>query len=279
MKIYIVDDDINIVKILENIIIDKKLGTIIGHSYDGAIAYNEILEKKPDIVLVDYLMPNIDGATLTKNIRKINQDIYFIIISKISDKEMIAQSYESGVEFYINKPINMIEVQKVVRSVSEKIDMSRTISSIKGMINIDNKPLEYNKRDKKVMQIDNIKYILGNIGIFGEKGSNDIVKICSYIIQNENNSLKVDSVYSKLWSNKKVVKQRMRRAIIKGLRNIANAGIEDYMNDTFQRYSNTLYDFENVKLEMDYIRGKKSTGGKVSVSKFIENLLIQSTRV
>ncbi len=79
-----------------------------------------------------------------------------------------------------------------------------------------------------------------------------------------------------LSDNPKAMEQRVRRAINKGLINIASVGIEDYMNENFIRYSNSLYDFENVKAEMDYIRGKRDSGGKISVKRFIENMLLVS---
>lgn len=276
LKFYIVDDDINIVKILEDIVKDKNLGTVIGYSYDGDTALREIIEIKPDIVLVDYLMPNIDGASLTKEIRKNDPNVYFIIISQVSNKEMIAQSYISGVEFFISKPINIIEVERVIKSVSEKIKMTRTISSIKGVLEVTPKPKKVSIQNNE-KQIDKIKYILSNIGILGEKGSYDIIKICEYIMKNEDDNYTtydINKICKIIGGNPKIIKQRMRRAIMKGIRNIANAGIEDYMNDYFVKYSNSLFDFENVKAEMDYIRGKRHSGGKVNVVKFIENLMI-----
>lgn len=280
LKFYIVDDDINIVKILEDIIEDKKLGTVVGYSYDGDTALKDILEINPDIVLVDYLMPNRDGASLVKKIRGKNDDISFIIISQVCDKEMVAESYISGVEFFINKPINIIEVERVIRSVAEKIHMIRAISSIKGMLQIHSKPREINTIGKSE-QINRIECILSSIGILGEKGSYDIIKVCEYLIENEDSKYIIydfKEICSKLKENPKIMKQRMGRAIIKGIKNIANAGIEDYMNDCFVKYSNSLFDFENVKAEMDYIRGRRTSGGKVKVIKFIENLLIQSKR-
>lgn len=278
MKFYIVDDDINIVKILEGIIEDRGLGTVIGSAYDGHTAFKEIMELKPDIVLVDYLMPNKDGSRLTKEIKKINPEIYFIIISQVSDKEMIAESYTSGVEFFISKPINIIEIEKVIKSISEKIEMARAISNIKGMLQVHSKPTEVVK-PKKVNQINKIEYILSNIGILGEKGSYDILKICKYLIEEEDNKYIMrdfKETCKRFGENPKIIKQRIRRAAIKGIRNIANAGIEDYMNESFVKYSNSLFDFENVKAEMDYIRGRRASGGKVNVIKFIDNLLIQS---
>lgn len=281
MRFYIVDDDVNIVKILEDIIEDRELGTVVGCSYDGDTAFEEILDIKPDIVLIDYLMPNKDGASVTKEIHKVNPGIYFIIISQVSDKEMIAESYTSGIEFFITKPINIIEVEKVIKSVSEKIKMSRAISNIKGMLEVNSVPIKNNIL-KQEEQISAIKYILSNIGILGEKGSYDIIKICEYMIENENERYIIYDINKICWDlgeNPKIMKQRIRRAIMKGIRNIANTGIEDYMNECFVKYSNSLFDFENVKAEMDYIRGKRNYGGKVNVIKFIENILVQSKSI
>ena len=57
MNIYIVEDDPNIIRILEMIVMDKKLGEVIGSANDGIIALRDIEVLRPDIVLVDLLMP------------------------------------------------------------------------------------------------------------------------------------------------------------------------------------------------------------------------------
>ena len=61
MKIYLVDDDYAILTMLENIIIDYDLGMVIGKSFEGDIAVNEINALSPDIVIVDLLLPKVDG--------------------------------------------------------------------------------------------------------------------------------------------------------------------------------------------------------------------------
>ena len=70
------------------------------------------------------------------------------------------------------------------------------------------------------------------------------------------------------------MEQRIRRAIAQGMSNLAHLGIEDFMNDTFTRYSGSLFTIEEIKAEMDFVRGKRTRGGKVSVKKFIDGLLI-----
>ncbi|RKD34343.1 response regulator [Thermohalobacter berrensis] len=275
MKFYIVEDDMSIVKIIENIIEDYNLGEVLGYSLNGNDGVDEILSKRPDIVLVDLLMPDKDGIELVKDVRKSLEDIKFIMISQVSSKDLIGKAYNHGIEFFISKPINIIEVVNVVKNVSDKLKMEKTLNNIKATF----ENLDLNKRQfKGTNKLQNIRLVLSKIGIIGEKGAQDILDICKYLIDEKENSLnyKINEICNMLSSNPKAMEQRIRRAINKALVNLANLGIEDYMNDNFVRFSNSLFNFEDVKSEMDYIRGKKSTGGKISVKKFIDGLMFYS---
>ena len=65
----------------------------------------------------------------------------------------------------------------------------------------------------------------------------------------------------------KSMEQRIRRAATAGLINLAHLG-----NEIFTEYSNTLYNFEQVRREMDYIRGKSSKRGNVKIKHFLTTL-------
>ena len=82
----------------------------------------------------------------------------------------------------------------------------------------------------------------------------------------------------KVSDSPKNMEQRIRRAIAAGMSNIAHMGIEDFLNETFTAYSGTLFSFEEIKAEMDFIRGKKNYGGKVSIKKFIDGLMLEAER-
>ncbi|WP_027398988.1 DNA-binding domain-containing protein [Anaerovorax odorimutans] len=273
MKYYIVDDDVNIVKILTNIIEQKDIGEVVGYSYDGEKALKDIILKSPDIVFVDFLMPQKDGNSLVKEIKTIKPMINFIMISQISDKELISEVYKSGIEFFITKPINIIEVEKVTALVAEKIQMANLLSNIKEMFG-NTEIKEQSKPDK----LKEIKYLLNMLGMLGEKGTGDILLICEYLM-NKNSDYTHETIPEmciQINENPKILKQRIRRAIKKGLINMAYLGIEDFYNDIFQNYSNVFFDFESVKKEMDYVRKKSLAGGQVNIDKFIERLILQS---
>ena len=274
MKFYLVDDDLMVIKILENIIEEQRLGDVIGYSTDSTECVNEIIIKKPDIVLVDMLMPQKDGSMLVSEIKSKNEDIKFIMISQITTKNLISKAYNAGIEFFINKPINKIEVTNVIQKLADTIKMEKKFKIIEEMFVKAGGQQGTTQKD----QLYNVRHVFSKLGIMGEKGSEDIIKICEYMVRNNVRSFdfKVRDICDKLSDNPKAMEQRLRRAINKGLINIANVGIEDYMNDTFMRYSNSIYDFENVKAEMDYIRGKRKSGGKISVKRFIDNLILMS---
>ncbi|OPJ56375.1 response regulator [Alkalithermobacter paradoxus] len=275
MRFYIVDDDINIVKILENIIEDKNIGEVVGYSTSGLECVDDINFKKPDIIIVDLLMPGKDGIEVVEDIKSMNNTFKIIMISQVSSKDLIEQAYSKGIEFFISKPINIVEVVKVIENVIDKIKMEKTLGKIKNMFT--NLELKQDEESNK-SGTEKIRFILSKLGILGEIGSKDIINICEYLINSKQKmfNYKVSEICEKLSDNPKAMEQRIRRALNKGLTNIASLGIEDYMNEDFVSYSNTLYNFEDVRLQMDYIRNKNTYGGKVSIKKFIEGLLLHN---
>ena len=94
-----------------------------------------------------------------------------------------------------------------------------------------------------------INNILIELGIISEKGSQEIIKVAKYVMKKgiNLNNITIRELCSYFTDNPKSMEQRMRRAISIAITNIANLGIEDYMNDTFVQYSNSLFSFEQVQ--------------------------------
>jgi two-component system, response regulator YcbB len=276
MTFYLVDDDSSVLRVLENIIEEFDLGDVIGMAKDSEKALIQIPNLKPSIVVVDMLMPNMDGCALVKALKDGLPDTRFVMLSQVSSKNIISKAYDCGVEFFISKPVNQIEIRNVLGNIKEKLEMERTFKMIEGMFNKGDKHASINMPDQLSDQIKKIKMIFSKLGIMGEKGGEDLIQICSYMLENNLKTFdfKVRDICDELCDNPKAMEQRLRRAINRGLINLANLGIEDYMNENFIRFSSTLYDFENVKAEMDFIRGKRESGGKISVRKFIDNLIL-----
>ncbi|SKC39063.1 response regulator [Maledivibacter halophilus] len=286
---YIVDDDPGIRRILSNIIDNYRLGYVIGQAKDGKEAINEIEELIPDIALVDLLLPSADGIEIVKKIKNKNINTQLIMISEVTSKEMISDAYKSGIEFFINKPINVIEVVSIVENAIETLNLKKALTLIgKTMKNSNYRIFKDNTNNVENDIKEEIGKVFSDIGILGEAGSNDLMNIIK-IIADERKQLGVkfhkyraSDLYRKLNQkykdeNKpvvsvKAIEQRVRRVIQSSLENIASLGIEDYGNIKFEKYSTSLFDFTEVKRQMDYIRKKSSYRGKISVKKFIEGI-------
>ncbi len=72
---------------------------------------------------------------------------------------------------------------------------------------------------------------------------------------------------------RKVLFQRLRRAIRTGLANLANMYLDDMGDEIITEYANSLYEYKNVRTEMLFLQGKRSSGGKVSVQHFLNGLV------
>lgn len=279
MRIYIVEDDLAIINILEDIIETQNLGEVCGDCGGEPADILEVLRCRPDVVLVDFFMPIMDGVEFVKELRSINEKVKCIMISQVSSKELISKAYNAGIDFFINKPINLIEVTSVLKNVEKQIENERTLNNIRKMF-----MSEINQMTSPITKNDSygrkLKYILNRVGMSGEKGCPDIIKICEYLHSNQIpvSQLSVAQICEKVSDSPKNMEQRIRRAISAGMSNVAHMGIEDFMNETFTTYSGTLFPFEDVKAEMDFIRGKKKYGGKVSIKKFIDGLMLEADR-
>ena len=194
MKFYLIDDDKNVLHILKRIIRDRGLGEIAGTAENGVDALTDLPLINPDIVIVDLLMPEIDGITFVKRARSYAPDLTFIMLSQVASKDMIADAYSAGIEFYIHKPINSIEVESILRKVSESLTARRTLQQVQTIFQTQQnfvQPQGFINDTVEKPYIIRLKGILQKLGITGERGSKDIISLVDYLIQHNQ---KVDNV-------------------------------------------------------------------------------------
>lgn len=278
MKFYLIDDDKNVLNILKIIIQERRLGEICGTAQCGEDALDDFQQIVPDIVIVDLLMPEMDGITLVRRARRILPETAFIMLSQVSSKEMIAEAYENHVEFYIQKPINSVEVEAVIKKVTSSLNAARTLRRVQTIFN-EQFPQETSlavpQEPAEKDYVTQLKKILQKLGIMTEKGSRDIITLVQYLVENESEmeDITLNQLCKQFSDNPKSMEQRVRRTAGIGMVNLANLGLEDYSNETFVTYANSLYNFEQVRREMDYIRGKSTKRGNVKIKNFLNALM------
>lgn len=277
LDFYIIEDDISIVRILENIISEYNLGYIVGNSCNSDQIINDIYNLKPDIALVDFLLPYDDGLQIIRRIKGTNFKGKFVMISEVTTKNVISEAYKLGIENYINKPINVIEVVKVIEKIITNIKNERIIN----LLGIDMK----NEKNVLTNYTYKINQIYKDLGIIGQSGIKNLNAILKKIIKEKQNNryytynmyelyqfIVEENIDQGIAINVKTVEQRLRRLAITSIENIASIGIEDFSNYKFEKYSTSLFNYKDVKKEMDYLRGKSKYKGKINIKKFIEGI-------
>jgi len=274
MRIYIIEDDPSMISVLEDIIEREGLGQVCGRTEEGRTNLSEILALSPDLVLVDLLMPEKDGIQIVRELKERGCTSKFIMVSQVAAKEMIAKAYQAGIVFFVQKPINLIEIRQVAGTVIQQIKNERTLGNIQSMLGVQEPPPVF-PQGQETLWRQRLQYILSQLGMAGEKGAKDIVDICILLLREHETVSRVGlgALCGRLSDNPKSVEQRLRRAVERGLHHLANLGLEDYGNEVFHHYAARLFPFSEVRAEMAYIQ-KKGPRGKSNLRMFLDGLLL-----
>jgi DNA-binding NarL/FixJ family response regulator len=118
LKIYIVDDHQMLIDGLKALLADEKTISLVGENTSAKRALSEIGEYRPDIVLTDINMPEMDGIELTKEIKKQQPEIKVIALSMYGERETISDMLKAGVSAYILKNTGKQELLKAIDKVA-----------------------------------------------------------------------------------------------------------------------------------------------------------------
>ena len=119
-KVLIVDDEPNILMSLEFLM--RKSGYNVFVARDGAEALKIIDSELPDAIVLDIMMPNVDGYEVCQYVKQSDQlkHIHVIFLSAKSKKEDIEKGYEMGADLYLTKPFSTRELVKEVKQLTQK---------------------------------------------------------------------------------------------------------------------------------------------------------------
>jgi two-component system OmpR family response regulator len=122
-KILLAEDDNNLGILLRNYLIAKKYEASL--SVNGKDALESFQKNVFNICIIDIMMPEMDGLTLAKEIRKINQNIPIIFLTARNQKEDIIEGFITGADDYITKPFSMEEllyrIEAILRRVTDQV--------------------------------------------------------------------------------------------------------------------------------------------------------------
>jgi NarL family two-component system response regulator LiaR len=116
IKILLVDDHTVVRSGLTKFIMVNKDLKLIGEASDGAEAIQMVSLHKPDVVLMDLMMPGVDGITATREIHQKYPQVKVIVLTSFAEQNMVQGALQAGAIGYLQKNITAKELGNAVRS-------------------------------------------------------------------------------------------------------------------------------------------------------------------
>ncbi|MEG1009705.1 MAG: response regulator transcription factor [Clostridia bacterium] len=184
-NILVVDDDKEIVESIE--IYLKNEGYKIFKAYDGIKALEVLVEDEIHLILMDIMMPKLDGIKATIKIRE-ERNIPIILVSAKSEDTDKIMGLNIGADDYITKPFNLLELIARVKSNLRRYvslgnykNENKYILKSGGLeLNLETKEV---KVDEEIVKITPIEY-----------------KIIKLLIENKGRVFSIDDIYERVWN-------------------------------------------------------------------------------
>lgn len=165
LKIVIAEDNPLMMELLSSILEEEDGFVVVGKADNGEDAYQMIMEKGPDLVLLDVIMPKLDGISVLEKVRaaRIGKNMPAVIIVSAAGNETVASAaFRNGASYYILKPFDREILLDKIHLVAEERIRTKTVSVVR------EKPAEtYFAKGDYIRQNleDDVTQLLHKIGI------------------------------------------------------------------------------------------------------------------
>ncbi len=129
-KILVVDDEPHIVRLVEVNL--QRAGYDVVQAMDGIEALEQVKAEKPEMIILDVMMPRMDGFTVLKHLKADpeTQEIPVIMLTAKAQDADIFKGWQSGVDSYLTKPFNPMELLTFVKRIFESLDYEDTDDTV-----------------------------------------------------------------------------------------------------------------------------------------------------
>lgn len=111
----LVVDDAAFMRMMIKDILSKNGYQIVGEAENGRVALEKYQELKPDLTTMDITMPEVDGISAVKDIRKVDPKANIIMCSAMGQQAMVIDAIQAGAKDFIVKPFQPDRVLEAVR--------------------------------------------------------------------------------------------------------------------------------------------------------------------
>ena len=169
LTILVVDDEARMRKLIKDFLIKNNFNILEAEDGEKAIEIYNKNKNNISLILLDVMMPKVDGWTVLKKIREENQEIPIVMLTARAEEQDELLGFELGVDEYISKPFSpKILVARVTAILKRTEEKSQDIISSDGIIidniarvvTVDNKNVELSLREYELL-----KYLMENKNI------------------------------------------------------------------------------------------------------------------
>lgn len=179
MKLLLVEDEKSLSKVMEMFLV--KASYIVETAYDGEEALNKIKNDEYDGIVMDIMMPKIDGLTVLKLIRSEGNLTPVVLVTAKTDIEDKIAGLSSGADDYITKPFEMKELVARISAITSNQKRRATSMTVYRNIKLDKTNLE-------------IKSQTGSFRL-----SPNEYKTIEFLIKNNGNNVPLSRLLEKVW--------------------------------------------------------------------------------
>jgi len=209
--IYIADDEVNICNIIKSFLI--KEGFEAETFNDGQSILDAFNVKPADMLVIDIMMPGIDGYSLCSQVRQISSVPIIIVSAKDTEPDKIA-GLTLGCDDYLTKPFSPMELIARIRSIFRRIELDKADGGLTEVIKVSDIVIDHNIKMAKCNDKD--------VGLTGMEFS-----LLYYLAANRNRAVSRNELLDRVWGFENVVETRATDDMIKRLRKkLADAGSE-----------------------------------------------------
>ena len=114
-KILLIEDDKKISELVKQSLINE--GYFVDQSFDGESGYYKIIEDQPDLVILDILMPKMNGYKVCAKVREIGVTTPIIMLTAKSGEYDVEEGLDTGANDYLRKPFSTVELLARIRKL------------------------------------------------------------------------------------------------------------------------------------------------------------------
>lgn len=133
-KVFVIEDDTIFGKIVQRAI-EREGDNFDVQVFQSGQDFINALHQNPDIVSIDYNLPDMTGLDILKKVKQYNEEIGTIILSGQDKVEVVVEAYSNGASNYIIKNENaVVELTNVVKNLSNHVSLRKEVEALKDQI-------------------------------------------------------------------------------------------------------------------------------------------------